>query len=263
MNDYIVSYCGGSSGRLVNMLVLFAINNIDKPIPITDENSAHLGPSNHEVTIDLPERFNYRTDTFSLIKWNKAAYANSSMWTHASPNFDDIRANPQLANTKIIFIRVSPPDFVETASNLANKAYIPTLKKYQSLTSEAARNKELQNCSVMFKRVTAALIEKLNMRVDELDPSSTELTRIVKDIILDTPDQHNHFLRFTDIEIPDDFTDRVLVLEFSDLKSTVGLAKIKEFIQNDLSTLPQLEKSYVDYVENQKQLIKIIYPWIE
>ena len=262
MNDYIVSYCGGSSGRLINAIILYAINYLDQSISITGENSAHIGPDSYSTTIDLPVGYNYREDTYSLMQWNRKEYKYGSLWTHAAPNFDQIRDNPYLSNTKVIFIRVNPPDFVETASNLAFKAYLPTLKKYQSVQDPKERLNLIANSSVMFRRVTATLTTKLGKTVHELDADSTDMLILAKDIILNTAEQHSHFMRFTKLDIPTDFVDRTLILDFSDLKSRIGLDKIKEFIRNDLSMMPKLEKSYYDYVESQRQLIKTVYPWV-
>ena len=261
MNDYIISYGGGSGGRFINAIFLYIANSINESIAITKENSGHNTPDNPDTTYGLPQFYNYDPDMFSKFGWDRTKFEYCTLQCHQKPKFEHIRLNPNLTNTKVVFIQVEENDFLETMSNLAYKAYISKVEEYQSL-GDKDKDHYVKNSGRFFREVTISLFQKHQLSIRTLDTSSPDIIVKIRDLIINNTKQGEFFKNFLSIDIPDDFIDRTLVLKFKDLKSEKGLEKIKQFTNNDLSLLPNVERSYMSYIQGQKTLILEKMPWL-
>lgn len=120
-HSYIISFLPGSSGRFITN-ILWRMLTGSEYVSFDENNSAHD---------QSPWQSTYKTSNGDLDCNSKKIYEVVSfdnfgmVHTHTYPDFEAIRNNPNLANTKIILINVTFDEIPEVAFNCVKKNKIP------------------------------------------------------------------------------------------------------------------------------------------
>ena len=251
-NSYVVSFLPGSSGRFLASIIWCLVNEVDYNLQITLFNSNHHAHLYNNTITNIDKLDNYSGIDYEQLSWNKIENI-CAFHSHIYLDFDKIRNNPDLVDTKFIIIRVNENDLLECFCNENYKNHLQGLLGGHGTMffPEWIYNDYVKLFGYIDKDCLASKLDSdkfqdiiLNMYPSYLDRS--------KDIT------HTEYRwNFIDVRVPEDFTNRTLIVEYSDIfkdNGTVVLNQLANFFNKTPSNYV-LEK-FQEYVSGRNKFIK-------
>lgn len=255
MTNYILCYPPGAGGRFLSATLYHSINNLDKPVLITKENSGHANVLETGFMI-LNGISQDHAMTFSHL--TKIDVPHDTVFcTHAFPPTDLLTKNDIFSNSKLIMISYDEDDFPILLKNKFAKASIPGLiEMINSDTGiESYANK------LFYQHQLYILRNFENKYGYNITPTNIHYINTKRDIYAMCSRQFksNYLTYLFKYPLPVESNDRILTLKYKDIfektdTSYVALDKLSKF--TGCKILPNILTSYQQYVDGQKKLLE-------
>jgi hypothetical protein len=231
--SYIIAFFPGTSGKLIAQVLWRMINDIDETIQFTPENSAHVSypweSSWHHPETSDPN--NAGTAMYKELTFDSIAILATQMY----PDFDTIRT--RLPTTKIIIISIGEDDLSEIAFNhITKNTQVSSNQRQQLLRRGNELNDEFWKSLIIQRQIDLKRWYKLRQ---------------------DDPNLYGNFSKYCNVDIPEDFVDNTLVIQYNEIYETsddsfVALEKLEKFIRKEAG--PLVKQSYNQYITNRNKL---------
>ena len=262
---YILCFAPGTSGRFLSNIFWEILQQRDFDWQLSENNTSHSillanwSYRNVYINTENPYEF-FKFDTAKKFDQYGKLYQRQGtglLTTHAWPNFDSIRSNPALAETKFIIITIDHDSLWEIFLNDFFKNMLVTL--------DPAANKKIKTIKPDWLMFMYNEVFESNITYDELFESLTkEKTEILAKFYYNkwwslNPNNLEQATTPTDsyrnpIEIPDDFKHRTLILEYKDVYTVsefevpVAVEKMTQFMMQSMPSTNfkkrQVDKSF-------------------
>jgi len=269
---YILCFAPGTSGRFLSNIFWEILQQQDFDWQLSENNTCHSTSlsiwchSNVLISTENPyEFFKFDTTKKSDKYGNPYQRQGTGLFTtHAWPDFDLIRSNPALTQTKFIIVTVDLDSLWEVFLNDFFKNLLVTLDPN---TNKRIKTNKPDWLVLMYNDVFES-----DITFDEFFPLLTkEKTEILARFYYKkwwsmNPDHLEKTTRPTDlyrnpVEIPDDFKHRTLLLEYKDVYTMaesevpVAVEKMAQFMNQSLASTT-LRKRKIDKSFFTRSVIK-------
>lgn len=256
-NTYFVGFLQGTSGRFISSIMWSLLNDLDMSTPYSEFNSAHLETRCclNWVTTDLPDptwdKECYQLIDFNNEKTNLNPNGIRLFYAHVYPDFETIFS--RFSDAKVVVVGIDECDYLEIAGNYLFKNAIEK-------TCDCFRHILPHRIKFYYKMLYNKECE------DSHEFSEDEIFDIVhlnQKLMYDIP----YAKEYTKTTIPREFSERILILRYSELfrkdssSKYIGYELLKQFT-NCLGN-KTIEENYKNYVSGRDKFLSKHLHWIK